>query len=73
MCGKVVGERQIGLQELYESRVRKKAKGMYEDESHSLAKYFDLMPSGKRFRVPYCHSQRFKRTFVPQAIALLNK
>ena len=46
---------------------------VHDDESHSLAKYFELMPSGKRFRVPYCKSQRMKRTVVPQAVELMNR
>ena len=70
---KIVGQRQIGLQELYECRVKQKAKRMYEDECHSLARYFDLMPSGRRFRVPKCNTVRFRKTFVPQAISMLNR
>ena len=73
VCEKVVGEKQLEVQTLYESRVRMKAKAVHEDESHSLAKYFELMPSGRRFRVPHCKSLRMKRTFVPQAVEILNR
>ena len=67
-----MGERQIGLQELFESPVRKKAKGMYEDVSHSLAKYFDLLANDLVFHIVIHNVSKPLRTFVPQAIILMN-
>ena len=51
VCGKVVGERQEHLNQLYERRVVRKARVIVDDNSHVLAKYYEL-PSGRRFRVP---------------------
>ena len=52
VCGKVVGERQEHLSQLYERRVVRKAKVIVDDNSHVLAKYYELLPSGRPFRVP---------------------
>ena len=53
VCGKVVGERQVQLSQLYERRVvRKAARVIVDDNSHVLAKHYGLLSSGRRFRVP---------------------
>ena len=52
VCGKAVGERQEQLSQLYERRVVQKAKVIVDDNSHVLAKHYQLLPSGRRFRVP---------------------
>ena len=52
MCGKVVGEGQKHLSQLYERRVVQQARMIVDDNSHVLAKYYELLPSGRRFRVP---------------------
>ena len=46
VCGKVVGERQEQLSQLYERRVVRKAKVIVDDNSHVLAKHYNLLPSG---------------------------
>ena len=51
VCGKVVGERQEHLSQLYERRVVRKATVTVDDNIHVLAKYYQLLPSGRRFRV----------------------
>ena len=52
VCGKVVCQRQEHLSRLYERRVVRKAGVIEDDNSHVLAKYYELLPSGRRFRVP---------------------
>ena len=52
VCGKVVGDRQEQLSQLYERRVVRKARVIVDDNSHVLAKHYELLPSGRRFRVP---------------------
>ena len=47
VCGKVVGERQEHLSQLYERRVVQKARVIVDDNSHVLAKYYELLPSGR--------------------------
>jgi hypothetical protein len=65
VCGKIVGERQKSLTELYESRVVRKATSILSDETHVLAKHFELLPSGRRFRVPKMSKVRKKSSFIP--------
>ena len=48
----VVGERQEHLSLLYERCVVRKARVIVDDNSHVLAKHYELLPSGRLFRVP---------------------
>ena len=52
VCGKVVGERQEQLSQLDERRVVWKAWVIVDDNCHVLAEHHELLPSGRRFRVP---------------------
>ena len=73
VCGKVVGESQESLGALYESRVARKAKAIVRDSSHILAQHYQLLPSGRRFRVPKLSTVRAKKSFIPTSIQILNK
>ena len=42
VCGEVVGERQEQLSQLYERRVVRKARMIADDNSHVLAKHYEL-------------------------------
>ena len=68
-CGKAVGERQEQLSQLYERRVVLKTRVIVDDNSHVLAKHYQLLPSGRRFRIPKSNTKRF----VLQSIAFLNR
>ena len=57
VCGKFVGERQKHLSPLYERRVVRKARVIADDNSHVLAKHYELLPCGRRFRVPKSNLQ----------------
>ena len=46
MCRKVVGERQEQLSQLYGRRVVRKARVMVYNNSHVLAKHYELLPCG---------------------------
>ena len=52
VCGKVVGERQAHLSQLHERCEVQKARVIVDDNSHVLAKHYELLPSGRRFCVP---------------------
>ena len=73
VSGKVIGKKQMSLSELYEKRASVKALGIVKDKSHVLAQYFEVLPSGTRFRSLRFSSNRFGRTFVNNAISILNK
>ena len=48
------------------------ANKMMNDDDHPLTKFFRRLPSGKRLSQLKIRTSRFKRTFVPSSITLLN-
>ena len=73
VCSKVVGVRMVGLNELYERRVKNKGRKIADDEEHVLSKQYELLRSGRRYRVPKFMKARGKKSFIPQSIKLLNE
>ena len=71
VCSKVVGRKQNSMQELYESRVVRKAGRIVSDKTHVLAKYFELLPSGRRYRTVKAKA-RLQNSFIPRSIQFLN-
>ena len=71
VCGKAVGERQVHLSQLYPRRVVRKARVIVDDNSHVLAKCYELLPSGRRIRVPKYNTVR--QSFALQSISFLNR
>ena len=69
-CGKVVGERQEQLSQLYECHVVQKARVIVNNNSHVLAKHYELLPSGRQFCIPKSNTMRTKRL---QTIAFVNR
>ncbi len=60
------------LQDLYISRVRKRAKNVTLVPSHPAHSLFELLPSGRRYRSLSTKTARHKNSFFPQAIFSLN-
>ncbi|KAK3570810.1 hypothetical protein QTP86_027632, partial [Hemibagrus guttatus] len=69
---RIIGAPQPTLQELYTSRVRKRALKITLDPSHPGHVLFDLLPSGRCYRAATTRIARHKNSFFPQAIYLLN-
>ena len=70
-CGKVVGERQEQLSQLYERCVIREARVIVDNMfSHVLAKHYELLPSGRQFHVPKSNTVR---KFCLWSIAFLNR
>ncbi len=70
-------ERLIGttlppLQELYSSRVSKRAGKITLDPSHPAHSLFELLPSGQCYRALSTRTTRHRNSFFPQAIHLMN-
>ncbi|KAL0159628.1 hypothetical protein M9458_043353 [Cirrhinus mrigala] len=67
-------ERFIGttLQDLYSSRVSKRASKIILDPSHPAHILFKLLPSGRRYRAQTTKTARHRKSFFPQAIYLMN-
>ena len=72
-CGKIVGNRNINIPELYKKRVCAKAMKIHCDPSHWLNRVLEVLPSNRRFRSIRCKTKRFQNTFFPCAIKFLNE
>ncbi len=70
--GKIIGVQQSNLSVLYNSQVVKRANSILSDHSHPLHHHFQLLPSGTRFSLPSVKTNRYKHSFNPTAITLLN-
>ena len=73
VSGKVVGVRQRSMHELYESRIVSKARMILSDASHVLAKNYELLPSGRRYRHVRASTNRSRMSFVNRSIECLNR
>ncbi len=69
---RIIGAPLPSLQELYTSRVRKRAKKVTLDPSHPAHSLFVLLPSGRRYRSLSTKTVRHKNSFFPQAVSHLN-
>ena len=70
---KVIGKRDYQtLQSIYQQTVFRQAQRIVNDPFHILHSEYDLLPSGRRYRVPHCKLNRFKNSFVPTSITFLN-
>ena len=70
---KVIGRRDSpSLQAIFEKTVLGLANRVLSDSSHILFSEYELLPSGRRYRVCSCKSNRFKLSFLPTSVVLLN-
>ena len=58
--------------EVYESKMMSLTSKILKCDDHPLNSYFVLMPSDRLYRFPSVRTNRFKFSFVPCAIRLLN-
>ena len=64
---KIIGVTLPSLKDIYEKRLKKKTDIILIDEHHPAYKYFDLMPSGRRYR-HFKGNKRFIDSTFPQAV-----
>ncbi len=70
---KIMGVKQHPTpQALFEETVNRQAQKIISDPTHVLHSEYQLLPSGRRFRVPMCRLNRFKNSFVPLSFKALN-
>ncbi len=69
---RIIGTTLPTLQELYSSRVSKRAGKITLDPSHPAHSLFELLPSGGRYRALSTRMTRHRNHFFPQAIHLMN-
>ncbi len=60
------------LQELHLSRVSKRAVKITLDPSHQAHSLFERLPSGRRYRALSTRTTRYRNSFFPQVIHLMN-
>ncbi len=69
---RIIGTTLPTLQELYSSRVSKRAGKITLDPSHPAHSLFALLPSGRCYRALSTRTTRHRNSFFPQAIHLMN-
>ena len=68
---KILGLVLPSLDEIYRERLSRKTQLILKDISHPANKYFDILPSGRRYR-HFIGNKRFLDSTYPQAVRLLN-
>lgn len=71
-ASKIIGKPQMPLSDRHVLSTKKKALDITRDPSHPLYKQFEVLPSGRRFRLPRTTKNIYKKSFVPNATRLLN-
>ena len=69
---KIIGAPLPSLQDIYTTRLTRKALMITKDISHPAHKLFSLLPSGKRYRCLRSRTTRLAKSSIHQAIRLLN-
>ncbi|KAI4889299.1 hypothetical protein NFI96_011095 [Prochilodus magdalenae] len=69
---RIIGCNLPSLQQIYTSRVRKRAGKITSDPSHPGHLLFQTLPSGRRLRSIKTSTTRHANSFFPRAVALLN-
>ena len=63
----------IPLEQLYKARTLQMATNILSDPTHFLHDCYELLPSGRRDRMPTVKTQRALRSFIPSSIKYLNQ
>ena len=58
--------------DIYLKEVKRMTRNILSDPTHPLHGAFELMPSGRRYRLPHMRTSRFRETFIPTALRHLN-
>ncbi|KAI3354593.1 hypothetical protein L3Q82_019099 [Scortum barcoo] len=69
---RIIGVPLPSLQDLYTTRLTRKAITIVNDASHPAHSLFSLLPSGKRYRSLRSRTTRLTNSFIHQAVRLLN-
>ena len=75
ICRKLVSNEFYELSDnstLYKLKSFKTATKIIKDSTHPLHTEYEYLPSGRRLRVPRARTNRFKYSFVPRSIHLIN-
>ncbi len=69
---KIVGVSIPSLQDIYSTRLTRKALCIAGDPTHPTHSFFSLLPSGRRLRSLQARTSRLKDSFIHQAVGKLN-
>ncbi len=69
---KIVGVSLPSLQDIYNTRLTRKALSIAGDPTHPTHSFFSLLPSGRRLRSLQARTSRLKDSFIHQAVRKLN-
>ncbi len=69
---KIVGVSLPSLQDIYSTRLTRKALCIAGDTTHPTHSFFSLLPSGRRLRSLQARTNRLKDSFIHQAVRKLN-
>ncbi len=69
---KIVGVSLPSLQDIYSTRLTRKALSIAGDPTHPSHSFFSLLPSGRRLRSSRLRTSRLKDSFIHQAVRKLN-
>ena len=73
IASKIIGLPTPSLTKLTEHACLRKALIIERDQDHPLNQLFECLPSGRRFRCIKCNKKKYRDSFIPQGIRLLNK
>ena len=75
ICSKILGtENDLNInEEMYKESLLRKGISIMKDNCHPLHEEYEMLPNGRRLRVPRIRTSRFRNTFVPQSILHINE
>jgi hypothetical protein len=73
VCQRLCGGDLMSNLSTYEKKTLGLAKKICQDNEHPLYHMFEMLPSGRRLRVPMARTSRYKGSFVLEAVSLMNK
>ena len=71
-CSKITNSKLEPISREYIRAVERKTCSIVISRRHPLYSDFKTLPSGRRFAQPRCRTNRYKSTFIPTAISILN-
>ncbi|XP_077990622.1 uncharacterized protein LOC144444944 [Glandiceps talaboti] len=71
-ASRIIGIGLPSLESLFNSRVTRKTKSVIKDINHPAHTLFELLPSGTRYRSIKTKTNRFKNSFYPLSVRILN-
>lgn len=68
----IIGNPLPSLKDLYKAHCLKRARSILKNKTHPGHQVFELLPTGRRFRVLESQTNRLRNSFYSRVIALLN-